>query len=77
MFDSGVSSARVWNTPDQGRRGEIVFMIREGVSSDPGLLNELVVERAKKKIEKLRAMEARERHLFICGVALVGLRGRA
>jgi hypothetical protein len=65
MLDNGVSRAQVWNTPQQGKHGEILFMIREGVSSDPGLLNELVVDRAKKKVEKLRAMEATERHLFI------------
>jgi hypothetical protein len=58
MLDNGVSRAQVWNTPQQGKHGEILFMIREGVSSDPGLLNELVVDRAKKKVEKLRAMEA-------------------
>jgi hypothetical protein len=65
MFDVGVSRAQVWNTPEQGKQGEILFMIREGVSSDPGLLNDLVVDRARKKVEKLRATEATERHLFI------------
>jgi hypothetical protein len=65
MFDNGVSRAQVWNTPEQGNHGEILFMIREGVSSDPGLLNDLVTDRAKKKVEKLRATEATERHLFI------------
>jgi hypothetical protein len=65
MFDNGVSRAQVWNTPDEGKHGEILFMIREGVSSDPGLLNDLVVGRAKKKVEKLRDTEATERHLFI------------
>jgi len=65
MFDNGVSRAQVWNTPEQGKHGEIVFMIREGVSSDPGLLNDLVVDRAEKKVEKLRDTEATERHLFI------------
>lgn len=40
-------------------------MIREGVSSDPSLLNDLVVDRANKKVEKLRAADATERHLFI------------
>jgi hypothetical protein len=65
MFDNGVSRAQVWNTPEHGTHGEILFMIREGVSSDPGLLNDLVVDRAKTKVEKLRATEATERHLFI------------
>ena len=65
MFDIGVSRAQVWSTPEQGKHGEVLFMIREGGSSDPGLLNDLVVDRAKKKAEKLRATEATERHLFI------------
>ena len=65
MFDNGVSRAQVWNTPEQDKHGEILFMIREGVSSDPGLLNDLVVDCAKKKVEKLRATDATERHLFI------------
>src|ERR1035438_1039611 len=58
MFDNRVSRAQVWNTPQQGKHGEILFMIREGVSSDPGLLNDLVADRAKKKVDKLRATEA-------------------
>jgi hypothetical protein len=65
MFDNGVSRAQVWNTPDQGKRGEILFMISEGMSSDPGLLNDLVVDRANKKVEKLRVTDATERHVFI------------
>lgn len=65
MFDNGVYAARKWNAPEAGKHGEIFLTMSAGVSSDAGLLNDLVVERAEKKVDKLRAAEADERHLFI------------
>jgi hypothetical protein len=65
MFDLGVYAARLWSEPEEGRPGQLIPSISQGLSSDPGQINELVVERAEKKIDKLRATEADERHLFV------------
>jgi hypothetical protein len=65
MFDLGVYAARLWSEPEEVRPGQLIPSISQGVSSDPGQINELVVERAEKKVDKLRAAEADERHLFV------------
>lgn len=65
MFDLGVEVARVWSSPDPGEDGQIYPTISAGVSSDSAKINALVVERAEKKVDKLRAATADERHLFV------------
>jgi hypothetical protein len=65
MFDLGVYALRQWSEPAAGEPGELFPSISEGVGSDAGQLNALVVERAETKVDKLRATDADERHLFV------------
>jgi hypothetical protein len=64
MCDLRVEAARLWDTPEPGQFGAVYLSISGGMVSNPEKLNELVVERVEKKINKLRAAPADERHLL-------------
>ena len=64
LRSAGVTSARsTGQKPDEVAR--LYFGTHGGATGNPDQLNELVVERADVKCEKLAAAQASERHLFI------------
>lgn len=64
MFKMGVIEARVlWERPTT--EAQLFVTIRSGFSADIGRVNELIIERAGPKLEKLIRAEAAERHLFV------------
>ena len=65
MFDLGVRQARTWGTPAPGESAQILPTISGGTTSNPGKLNRLVSQCADRKVTKLLAASADERHLFI------------
>jgi hypothetical protein len=65
MFDLGVEVARLWSKTEPGHPGAIYPTISAGIGSNPQKLNQLVADCAERKVNKLVAAPADERHLFV------------
>jgi hypothetical protein len=64
VFKMGVLETRVlWPRPEA--QAQLFVTVRGGFSADIERVNDLVVQRAESKIEKLTRAEAAERHLFV------------
>jgi hypothetical protein len=64
VFKSGVTEARVlWPRP--ALEAQLFVTITGGFTADIGRVNDLIIERASPKLEKLVRAEAAERHLFV------------
>lgn len=65
MLRLRVAAARAWGQPAAGEDAAILISFRRGLTGQSWDLNELVVARARHKLEKLLGADANERHLFV------------
>ena len=65
MFELGALHAHPVGPPKPGEVAEVLASLSGGAGSNFESMNDLVAERASKKVEKLIAAGGDERHLFV------------